>query len=371
MIRFKFAFAIAAIVALCAVAPTQAANMLLTVDYAGSFDSSFTPLPGSPPAPLNSQNAPHAGAPAAVHVPGAYHAFDVFMTITGLPAGEDFQTVQWDMVLGPGVTPSDFGYVAADPAYQYDPPGPPGLAALFSQNGDAGSNTGDLQRITVITSATNSHQGTHLRHPGENEPSSDPDPDNANLAPPTKLGTAYVFWDGTFGGDGKSFVGVAPNGANPWTSITANNTPVGHGVEEFTSGAREEWVQGGVVDDFIVNNLDLVSGRLPGSTITAGPLSTNDADDPDNGIAWLLESLTGPGGAVVGATVNPTTGVFTWNSPTSAAKGAYTAVIRGTNDDTPAGTDTGNLTFDIVPEPATMSLLGLAMLGIVGVTRRR
>jgi T5SS/PEP-CTERM-associated repeat protein len=62
------------------------------------------------------------------------------------------------------------------------------------------------------------------------------------LGTPFLLGSAYVFWNGTSGGDDKSFVGVAPDGGTPWTSITANNVPVGHGLAEFTSGPREEWV---------------------------------------------------------------------------------------------------------------------------------
>jgi hypothetical protein len=368
MNRFKMAFAVAIVAVAVLGISAQAANLTLSVDYAGSYDAAFNPLPGSPPAPLFAQNAPHSGAPPAVHVPGAYHQFDVYMTITGLPAGEDFQTVQWDMVLGPGVTPSDFGYVAAaDP--QYDPPGPPGLTALFSQNGDAGSNTGDLQRITVITSAANNHQGTHLRHPGENEPSGVGA--NSNLAPPMLLGSAYVFWDGTFGPDNKTFVGIAPNGANPWTSITAGNVPVGHGVGEFSSGPQEEWV-GGPLDTLDVGDLDLVSGRLPGALIVAGPLPSDDADDPDQ-LTWQLVSLIGPDGPEVGASVDPLTGVFTWQTSPTEGKGAYTAVISATNnrgDLNPPGTDSGNLTFDIVPEPATMSLLGLA-LGLLGLIRRR
>jgi hypothetical protein len=334
------------------------ANMLLTVEYAGSYDSAFMPLPGSPPAPLFAENAPHSGAFNAIPVPGAYHRFDVYMTITGLPPGEDFQTVQWDMVLGPGVTPSDVGYVAVAPPYMWDTPGPIGPRPLFSQNGDAGANTMDLERITVIANPSTSHAGTHLRHPGENEPGGVGS--NANLAPPTKLGSAYVFWDGSVGPDGKSFVGVAPNGANPWTSITSTNTPVGHTQAEFTSGPRSEWAT--LVEPFICDDLFPGGCTPPGGLVVAGPLPTNDNDNPDAGITWFLESVTGPDGPVVGATVNPATGVFTWQTQPTTKRGFYNAVIRGTNDDTPLGTDTGNLTFVIcIPEPATLLLLGGAM----------
>jgi hypothetical protein len=122
---------------------------------------------------------------------------------------------------------------------------------------------------------------------------------------------------------------------------------------------------------FEVGDLDLNSGRLPGSLIVSpSPLPTNDSDDPDS-VAWALVSLIGPNGAEVGATVDPLTGIFSWQTSPTQSKGNYTATISGTNDNTPAGSDTGLLTFRVVPEPATASLLGLALVGALGFIRRR
>jgi hypothetical protein len=361
MNRLKNAFALAAIVvSMLRIVSAQAANIELTIDYAGSYDSTLTPLPGSPPAPLFSQNAPHPGAPFAIHVPGASHRFDVYMAITGAAAGEDFQSVRFDFQLGPGVTPADLGYVGEFPLV--DPPGPIGNAPVYSQNGDAGPAIIDLKFITVIANSASNHARTHAAHPGEAD---------GTLGFPTKLGSAYVRWDGTFGPDNKSWVAVTAteNYPDPWSTVIGD-TGQPQNVASMSFGPREEWTTSGP-PPFTVNDL-VIPGGAPGVLITGGPLPTDDNDDPDNGIAWLLDSLTGPNGPVIGATVHPTTGVFNWQTQPTTARGFYTAVIRGTNDDTPVGSDTGTLSFEIIiPEPATLPLLALAILNMLGFVRGR
>jgi hypothetical protein len=191
---------------------------------------------------------------------------------------------------------------------------------------------------------------------------------------PTKLGSAYVNWDGTTGPDGKSWIAVtAPeNYPDPPWSTVIGNTGQPQSVASMSFGPREEWVTGCFCAFDVSDLIPVGPGFTAGALVTGGPLPTNDDDDPDNGIAWLLESLTGPDGPVLGATVNPTTGVFTWQSQPTSARGSYTAVVRGTNDDTPFGSDTGVLQFEIiVPEPATLPLLASALIGMLGSLRSR
>jgi hypothetical protein len=155
-------------------------------------------------------------------LPTDFHQFDVFMTLGGMTADEDFQTAVFDVVLGPGVTPNLlFGTAYSGDPSSYDPPpnGAP-LLPLFTTNTDAGI-ANDLKAITVVANSTNNHAGVHFRHPGEVQASSSTDPDNSNLPPPTFLGSVFVNWTGI----GSSYVGLSdPNNVtNVWSTVKVSD----------------------------------------------------------------------------------------------------------------------------------------------------
>jgi hypothetical protein len=125
----------------------------------------------------------------------------------------------------------------------------------------------------------------------------------------------------------------------------------------------------GLPGELRVDDLSISDG-LPGDLITGGPLPTRGTHHPDE-VDWLLESFIGPNGPVDGATVDPTTGVFTWQTQPADRRGLYSAMIRGTTTVGLFGTDTGLLTFELVPEPASFTLFGLAMVCGRGLVRRR
>jgi hypothetical protein len=89
----------------------------------------------------------------------------------------------------------------------------------------------------------------------------------------------------------------------------------------------------------------------------------------DGPITWSNLVSSGPGNPVNAATLSPT-GAFEWHTLGSARPGSYSWTATATNE---FGSDTDvaislNL---IVPEPATLSLVGLAMIGFVGFVGRR
>ena len=111
------------------------------------------------------------------------------------------------------------------------------------------------------------------------------------------------------------------------------------------------------------------------STLIQHPFDANDAEDPDNALVWSdlqFAGLPGFGGTGVPnlAPMLGADGAFSWNT-LGSARGVYTATATVT--DTGGLTGTAVLTINVtqVPEPTTFGLAGLALVGIVGLIRRR
>jgi hypothetical protein len=86
-------------------------------------------------------------------------------------------------------------------------------------------------------------------------------------------------------------------------------------------------------------------------------------------LTWGNLQSTG-GSPSVAATLSPT-GQFQWHTIGSARPGTYSWSATVTDSSNPAQTDTASLTLNlIVPEPATMTMLGLALVGLACFRKR-
>jgi hypothetical protein len=328
----KLAFACLAIMAVC-VASAPAATVQLDIDYAGSFDGAFNPI-GSP---LDTGTA----------VPGAYHQFDVLMTMNGAVAGEDLGVLIFDVDLGAGFTPSDVGWTPA--TIQWDPPGPPGPTAIFSESSDAGN---DLKAITIIAASGTNYGGVHTVRPGIN-------------GAPTNIGSIFVNWDGTKPSD--AVIAANPNISDPYASVIGTTLNVGTAANlAFGPAYTIAGDPTGEAPDVGPLNAGLIPRN---ATIGLGPLPILNVPDPA-AVTWSLTSFSGSGEPSDSpASVDPVTGLFSWDANGSTSVGPYTAVIRATNA---TGFDEAELTFTtFVPEPASFGLFGIAMVAGLGIVRRR
>jgi len=120
---------------------------------------------------------------------------------------------------------------------------------------------------------------------------------------------------------------------------------------------------GGGGEEFAPIAVDLDLGERIQGAIISHIFTTSEGTPP---ISWGDLEIVGP--APANAPTLTSDGNFSWNSHGSPF-GAYTFNATATND---FGSDTGSLTVELViPEPATMTLFGLAMIGLVGFARRR
>ncbi len=84
-------------------------------------------------------------------------------------------------------------------------------------------------------------------------------------------------------------------------------------------------------------------------------VSATDADLPANTLTFSLDS-----GAPTGATINPTTGQFSWTPGEADGPGVYTVTVRVVDDGTPSLDDfeTFNITVGEVNQPPVLAAIG-------------
>lgn len=165
---------------------------------------------------------------------------------------------------------------------------------------------------------------------------------------------------------------VVPKGSEPTLDIRASiANPSGDIIGTLTSidfGFGQPVNLPPVVGDLgpLVGDQSLNGPNVP--TIVSGTLPAAD----DGGVAnlsWMFDGApTGPAAPLTAPSLDPATGLFSWDV-NGQKGGLYTFTIKAT--DAGGLSDNGVLSVQvIVPEPATVCLIGLALVGFAGFRRK-
>jgi hypothetical protein len=126
----------------------------------------------------------------------------------------------------------------------------------------------------------------------------------------------------------------------------------------------------------LVGDMSLNPPHTPTIVSSALPVLLELTSPCIDALVWeFVGAATGPGVPKKAPQLDPATGLFSWDVDGSAG-GQYVFTVRASDNFPPASggpfSDTGTVTVNvIVPEPATIAMLGLAVVGLAGLRRRR